>query len=208
MAELAYERRFWGSGDVTLTFRHSQLTDVADRAPIFSPDGVFDAPANIGDGRKDELILNATVPLDRLGIKGGLFQPTFTVRDSEVTDPTTHTRRPISGLRPYEGDLQFSQDLPQWRMKWGADLFPGFRQRYYRFNQVETDTFSPILALYVQYKPKPDLDLKLQVDHIGTRYARRLTVTDGVRGTDPIAFAERRPLEQGPYVTARLRKTF
>ena len=206
--ELAYERRFWGSGDVTLTFRHSQLTDVADRAPIFSPSGVFDAPANIGDGRKEELILDASIPLDKLGIKGGLLKPTATLRDSEVTDPTTGAPRPISGLRPFDAEMDFSQDLPRWHAKWGGFVFGGFQQRYYRFNQVETDTFYPLYGLFVQWKPKPDLDLKLQVDHIATRYNRRLTVYDGVRGVDAVAFAERRPLELGPYVQARVRKSF
>ena len=208
VVELAYERRFWGSGDVTLTFRHSQITDVVDRAPIFSPEGVFDAPANIGDGRKEELILDASIPLDRLGVKGGLLKPNLTLRDSQVVDPTTHTSRPISGVRPYEGEVDFSQDLPRRKMEWGGFVFLGFQQRYYRFNQVETDTFHPLVGLYVDFKPRPDLDLKAQIDHIGTRYSRRLTDTDGVRGVDPILFAEQRPLDIGPYVSLRLRKTF
>ena len=42
--EGAYERRFLGDGAVTLTLRHSELTDVIDRAPIFAATGVFDAP--------------------------------------------------------------------------------------------------------------------------------------------------------------------
>ncbi len=208
VAEIAYERRFWGSGDVTLTFRHSQLTDVIDRAPIFSQDGPFDAPANIGDGRKDELVLDVTLPLDPLGIKGGLLKPNLTVRDSEVTDPTTHASRPISGVRPYEGEVDFTQDLPRHNMQWGVMAFLGFSQRYYRFNQVETDTLHPLIGVFVDYRPRPDLDIKAAVDHLDTRYNRRLTVTDGVRGVDPIVYAERRPLEQGPYVTVRVRKTF
>ena len=208
VAELAYERRFWGSGDVTLTFRHSQLTDVIDRAPIFSADGPYDAPANIGDGRKEELILDASVPLDRLWIKGGLLKANATLRDSEVMDPTTHTERPISGLRPYEGQINFTQDLPKLNMQWGGFVFLGFQQRYYRFNQVETDTFHPLFGVFVDWKVKPDLDLKAQVDHIGTEYNRRLTVVNGVRGVDPILYAEQRPLELGPYLTVRLRKSF
>ena len=208
VAEVAYERRFWNSGDVTLTFRHSQLTDVIDRAPIFSTDGPYDAPANIGDGRKEELILDATLPLDRLGIKGGLLKGNATVRDSEVTDPTTHTQRPISGLRPYEGQFDFTQDFPKQKMQWGGFVFLGFTQRYYRFDQVETDTFHPLFGVFVDWKPRPDLDLKAQIDHIGTKYNRRLTVVDGVRGVDPILYAEQRPLEIGPYLTLRLRKTF
>ena len=35
--EAAYERRFWKSGDINITYRHSDLTDVIDRAPVLSP---------------------------------------------------------------------------------------------------------------------------------------------------------------------------
>ena len=34
------------------------------------PGGVFDAPANIGGGTKDEFAVNVTLPLERLGWKG------------------------------------------------------------------------------------------------------------------------------------------
>jgi hypothetical protein len=130
------------------------------------------------------------------------------VRDSEVTDPTTHEQRPISGLRPYEGQVDFTQDFPRRKMQWGLSAFLGFTQRYYRFDQVETDTFYPIYSVFVEWKPQPDLDLKAQIDHIGTEYNRRLTVVNGVLGVDPIAYAEQRPLHLGPYFTLRMRKSF
>ena len=53
--EAAFEERFWSSGVIVLTARHSKLTDVIDRGPVFTTDGVFDRPTNIGEGTKDEL---------------------------------------------------------------------------------------------------------------------------------------------------------
>jgi outer membrane receptor protein involved in Fe transport len=62
VSELAIEQAFWGAGSTALTVRHYELTDAADRAPVFdSTGGVFDAPANIGDGTKDELQFDLAV---------------------------------------------------------------------------------------------------------------------------------------------------
>lgn len=206
--EATWERRFLKDAVAAITFRHSQLADVEDRAPIFSPSGVFDAPANIGDGREEELIATLNLPLDRFGVKGGLIKANATFRDSQVVDPTTGQSRPISGVRPSEGQIKFSQDLPKQKMKWGASIFAGFRQRYYRFNQVETDTFNPVGSLYLEMFPAKGLSLRWELNEIGIDYSRRLTVVDGVRGVDPIAYAETRPLMLGPFAYFRVRKSF
>src|SRR5690606_14950047 len=88
--EAALERRFWTSGALVFTARHLELKDVVDRVPIFTPGGaVFDAPGNLGEGSQDELAVSLSLPLDRLGVKGGLLRGESTWRRSKVTDPTT-----------------------------------------------------------------------------------------------------------------------
>ena len=74
---------------VGLTLRRSALTDVIDRAPIITEVAIFDSPANIGDGTKDELVLNLTAPLSRFGLTGAQLKGEATWRRSDVTDPTT-----------------------------------------------------------------------------------------------------------------------
>ena len=73
---------------------------------------------------------------------------------------------------------------------------------------METDVFNPIGNLFIEYKPRPDLSLRWELNEIGIDYTRHLTVVDGLRGRDPIAFAEERPLMMGPFAYFRVRQTF
>ena len=206
--EGSYERRFLGDGSAVITLRHSELTDVVDRVPIFADSGPFDAPGNLGSGTKDELVATLNLPLKRFGVKGGLFRADVTWRDSKVLDPATGRERFISGLRPLVGELHYSQDLPQHHFKYGADVFLGFRERYFRLSQVETDSFAPIVTLFAEYKPRKDISLRTEISEFNNHYDRELRNYDGVRGQVPIASIEKRQLSYGPQVYVRVRKTF
>ena len=208
VVEGAWERHFLGDGAAVLTLRHSKLTDVVDRAPVSSPSGPFDAPANIGGGSKDEAILDVTLPLDRLHIPGGLLKTDTTWRRSHVTDPTTGERRPISGLRPLEGKVTFSQDVPRWRLTWGGSVDLGWRQSYFYFNQVETDILTPIGGLFAEVKPAPGWSVRAQMDDIGIGFDRRLAVYAGLRTPGPYDILETRDLSLGPLVSLRVRKSW
>ena len=210
VGELAVEQAFWRDGSAALTVRHLELTDVVDRAPVFSKAGVFDAPANIGEGTQDELQLDLTLPMDRLGVKGGQLHGTSTWRWSEVTDPTTGAKREISGLKPWVWEMHFTQDLNQWKALWGIDVVSGWRQTYYRFNEVATNKeFLPWSDIFAEWKPRPDLLLHLELDNVlarGFQY-NRLDST-GPRGVSPVAFDDNRHLPFGRELYMRLRKTF
>jgi hypothetical protein len=206
--EAAYERRFWKTGDVTLTYRHSQLTDVIDRAPVLSPTGDYDSPANIGSGTKDEFIGAFTVPIARFGVPGALIKGNLTWRTSSVTDPTTDKDRPISGLRPFEGQVEFDQDLPKWRLKWGAVYDVGWRQPYYRFSEIEVDRLSPTGQLFAEYTARPGLTLRGEIDNIGEDFRRTLEVYPDLRSTTAQEYTDIRNLYFGPILYFRARQAF
>ncbi len=150
VGEAAYERRFWNGGAVVLTVRHSQITGVVDTAPF----GGFNAPANIGDGTKDEEIVNLTLPLSKFGLRGAQIRGQSTWRQSEVADPTTRQKRAITKLRPLEWEAHFSQDLPNYKLNWGVDAYGMWRERYYRVTYVETDKLGAWVAPFVEWKPR------------------------------------------------------
>lgn len=208
VVEAAYERRFWDAGDIGVTWRHLFISDVIDRAPVFSPGGVFDTPANIGGGGEDDLVVTASLPLERFGIKGGLLKANATWRWTNVTDPTTGQSRPITALRSREGEIDFTQDLPKLKMSWGVSYNLGWTQTYYHFSHVEADILSPIYTVFVEYKPTPRWALRLEADCVGEDFARDLAVTNGVRGRDPLLYDGRRDLIIGPTVYAEVRRTF
>jgi hypothetical protein len=206
--EAAYERRFWTSGDLTLTYRHSGLTDVIDRAPILNPSGDYDAPANIGGGTEDDLITAFTVPIDRFGVPGATIKGNVTWRNTSVKDPTTGQERPISGLRPREGEIDFNQDLPQWKISWGATYNLGWRQPYYRFSEIEVDSFRQYGTAFIEYKPKLNLSLKAEVDDIGADFRRTLEVYPDLRSTTAQEDTDVRDLYFGPSIYFRVRQSF
>ena len=209
VGELAVEQTFWRDGQAGLSVRHYEISDATDRAPIFTATSVFDGPANIGDGTKNELQFDLTLPLSRLGVKGGRLQGTSTWRWSEVTDPTTGAKRQISGLRHQKWEAHFTQPIPGLKSIWGVDVDSGWRETYYRFDQVSTDKLKTWVRLFAEYKPQPDLVFRVEVQNATSRGFRH-TRQDfgGPRGTKPLVATDDRDIQIGPSLYLRVRKSF
>jgi outer membrane cobalamin receptor len=210
VSEATLEQRFWKDGVVALTLRHAALKDVIDSAPVFTPGGdVFDSPGNIGDGTDDSLGVTLNLPLDRLGVKGGLLKGESTWTHSEVTDPTTGATRRKSGQRPVDWELAFSQDLPGQGVKWGVEAYGGWRRTYYRYSEAETRKLRTYVISYLDYKPRPDITLRVEVDNLTARNFERIRdAHSGARHQTPLAYTDTQDLEFGRILFLRVRKTF
>jgi outer membrane receptor protein involved in Fe transport len=211
VGELAVEKRFWTSGAVTVTYRHSELKDVIDRGPVFiDGGGVFDRPTNIGDGTKDELTATVTVPSDRFGWRGGVLQGEINKRWSKVTDPTTLTTRPISRLRPLEWEARYTQDLPRFGSSVGVAVFGGWSQTTYRYNYIsDVKLHNPYITAWIDQRLMPDLIMRVEVQNIAERGIRFAThVYDPPRGPGRLLYTDDRDLTPGRAIYVRLRKTF
>jgi outer membrane receptor protein involved in Fe transport len=209
-SELTLERRFWKDGVATLTLRHAKLSDVIDRAPIFTPSGdVYDSPANIGDGTDDSLGVTLNLPLEKFGVKGGLLKGESTWTRSEVTDPTTGKTRRKSGQHPIDWELAFSQDLPVKGIKWGLEAYGGWRETYYRFSEIETYKLRTFVVTYLDYKPRPDITLRVEIDNLTARNFERINTSyAGPRPGSPLDYIDTQDLEFGRILFLRVRKTF
>ena len=182
-----------------------------DSGPVFLPDGqVFDQPTNIGDGTKDEVSVTLTVPGDQLGWKGALLRGELNKRWSEVTDPTTLTPRRISGQRPLEWEVLFSQDLPQYGVATGWSLFGGWEQTQYRYNFIsEVKLHNAYFTAWVEKKLQPQTVVRLELANWAERGIRIATaVYDGPRSTAPLKFYDDRDLTPGRSFLVRVRHTF
>ncbi|ACG76953.1 TonB-dependent receptor [Phenylobacterium zucineum HLK1] len=211
VGELALEQRFWKSGALTVTYRHSELTDVIDRGPVFTPSGkVFDRPTNIGDGTKDELIVTLMVPSDPLGWKGGVLQGELNRRWSKVTDPTTLTRREISRLRPLEWEVRYTQDLPQWGTSVGVAAFSGWSQTTYRYNSItDVKLHNAYVTAWIDKRLDPETIVRVEFTNLTERGIRFNTQAyDGDRRTGQLAYTDDRDLTPGRTLYVRLRKSF
>jgi hypothetical protein len=172
---------------------------------------VFDRPANIGDGSRDVLRADLTLPLERLGLKGGQLKGFVTRRWSQVDDPTTRVSRRISGQRPVEWEVKLTRDLPAWAMTWGAELYGGYQNTLYRFNAADKYKLDPFLMTYVEWRPRPDINLRAELGNITKRGYRQTSTTFlGLRDADeagPARLSDRN-YHFGRIVYLRVRKTF
>lgn len=169
VAEAAVEQRFWQTGSVVLTYRHYELKDVVDRGPVTVRGVTFDRPANIGDGTRDQLSLDLTLPFDRLGAKGALLKGNVSRLWASVTDPTTGETRFQSGKRRLDWTLNFSWDMPERKITWGVDVFGSFRETTYRYNLVEQLKVNSYVKPFIEYKPRPDLNVRLELPNATRR---------------------------------------
>lgn len=225
VAEVAYEQRFWESGAITLTLRHVELTDAIDRAPevvistcplvggvpdLTSPACTrYDRPGNIGDGTRDQVQLDFTLPLDRIGLKGATLRGFHIWRESEVIDPTTFDPRRITGEHAADWELHFTHDIPRWKLTWGVDVFGGWEETYWRYNRVETVKLRTFVTPYMEWKPRKDLQFLVQLQNFTERdLVREQDFYSGPRGASPLQMNEYRQYENGMNVYVRVRKTF
>jgi outer membrane receptor protein involved in Fe transport len=209
--EVAYDRHFWKDGVVSLTLRRLLLTDVVDRVPVFSPAGPFDEPGNIGAGRENDIVASFSLPMARLGIDNATLRGLATWRFSRVKDPTTGESREISmsgTQHPLDAEVHFAQDFPKWNVSWGVDSTLPFLLRNFRFNEIDRTVNGNEDTVYVDYKPRPDITLRMQTDLERVTYDSSRQVFAGPRGSNPLLFTDVQRRHAGIITFFRLRKTF
>lgn len=204
------ERRFWGKGSVAVTLTHEEIEDVVDLIPIIGPGFAFDAPGNIGSGTADTLDIEATLPLDRFGLKGGVITSSTLWRISEVTDPLTGEKRRISSQRPNNIQLSYTQDLPQWHANVGINYSRVWTEVAYRLAEVDHRIVTPpFIQLFGEYKPTKDLTLRLELTNlIPFKFKYQQDIYDGPRNVAPLLERAELSIQSQPRVFFRVRKSF
>lgn len=206
-AEIAWERNLLETGALLLAVRHEQIDDIVDRIPVIA-DEPFDAVGNIGKGRRSELQLDLTLPLDRIGIRSGLLRASALWRDSSATDPTTGESRPISEDLPREIEIHFSQQVPRARLRWGMDVTLASSAQEHYFDEVRTERFGTRLDVFAQFEVTSAWHVKLFARNLTDRSAvREREIHDGLRSDSPLEYFETRTLKIGPYFGITARRT-
>ena len=203
VGELTFEKRFWGEGIVSVGLRHDEISNAIDVIPL---EGGYAAVGNIGDGTLDQLVLNVTVPTDKLGLSGGKFGFRNTWNHTEVTDPTTGEIRPISGIRPSQATITFQQDITSWKLQWGGAWIPLLGQKTFRPDEINGWRGHDYYELWAEYKPTPTLSIRGQVNIWNDFDVTRTVFAD--RDARPVQYVETRFIDPRTFWQIRLRKTF
>ena len=204
--EAVYERRFWGEGALTLTVQHREWEDLIDVIPLT---GGFEAVGNIGSGTSDFQQIQLTLPLDRLGLSNARLLARASFGQSSVTDPLTGEDRRFSNQLAFGCGIDFNQDLRGGRWSYGFQHGCNIDDPVqYRIREVRKIEEEPFVTLYGQWKPRPDLTVRLDFGNATDREQRRERfVYSGPRNSAPLSFREERGTKMSPWLFIQIRKT-
>jgi hypothetical protein len=208
--EAEWERRFGEDGSFSLQVGYDWVEDLDGWVPITTPNGVFDAPGNIGDGTNFRVTGNLTSPLDRFGLSNAVLDVFLEYYGTNVEDPLTGVDRPWSGVRMWEFRLDYRQTFPQQQMAWGFDYFwlsDGESYRAQRFE--EYDNTDGDLDVYVETTRFFGATIRAGVDGVfNNGDDRRQVIYDGSRANGVVLAEEYRNISMGQTIYLRITDTF
>ncbi len=160
-AEISHERRFGRESVVKILAFHDWVSDVEDLLPL-TPN--FEAPGNIGDGRRWGFEIESTLPLDRYGLRGAKLDFAARWQDSTVVDPVTGEDRIFSAgertprLLPLEYRMDneyaivvdFRQDLQRSQVAWGWDIRSRAERPNFKVNELVVEDEETEFNVFVE----------------------------------------------------------
>jgi hypothetical protein len=209
-------------GSISVNVFYNKIEDVQDFIPIrppipgcapnsTDPACVFTAAGNIGDGERWGGRIEASLPLDGVGVKGGMLKINAGARDTRVTDPITGEERHIANQLAYDWNIDFRQDLPELKLAWGGDYSDPGPSEAFRLNEEQERTFGPgDLDLFIETTYFKGVTVRLAGDNLGSqpdRLSRRFFTPNRFPG-GVFSSSEFRVAEDGPIVTLTVTGAF
>ena len=168
------EKPILSDGLVKLDIGYDLISKLQDRILIFDEAGkAFDAPGNLGTGKRRFARLTIDAPLTRFGIAGARLKFTGQWQRTRVEDPISGELRNFSNFFP---DWEWSAD---YRHDIGAFSY-GFNINHRdRFTFFRTDEFDsnwnrgPYATAFVEYRPDPRTAITFDIDNVLSTHAAR-----------------------------------
>lgn len=167
-ARLTLEHPLLGDGLFKLELGHDQVSLLQDRILICDEDDIdvcFDAPGNIGTGKRTYARLDVDAPLSKLW-KGLRFRGNFTLQSTKVEDPINGRTRKWSGYYPtWDWYFELRRDAGDW--SYGFGINDNQRFTFYRTDEYDTNfNGSPYGTAFVEYRLTPKTAIRFDVDNM------------------------------------------
>lgn len=190
---LLAEKPILGDGLVKVELGYDLVSMLQDRVLIVTPEGAFDAPGNLGTGRRAFLDFNLDAPLGKFGLSGVRWKAQVTLQRTRVEDPISHENRRWTDFWP---NWQWYTEI---RRDSGAFSY-GFalsdRDRFYLFRTDEIYSNwngGPFGTAFAEYRPDALTTIRLDANNIFDTNASAHRLLYRPNRTDPLpAFIENR----------------
>jgi len=159
------DRPILGDGLIKLDLGHDRISLLQDRILIFDESGQgFDAPGNIGTGKRTFARLNIDAPLGRLW-SGLRAKANGMIQRTRVEDPISGKTRNFSGFYP---DWEWSTEVRRDAGAFSYGFAVSDRDRFTFFRTEEFDinfNGGPYATAFVEYRPGPRTAITFDVDN-------------------------------------------
>ncbi|MEE2566002.1 TonB-dependent receptor plug domain-containing protein [Hyphobacterium marinum] len=208
--EAEWQRSFDNDASWTIRVGHEWIQDLDDFIPIVTPNGVFDAPGNVGDGTNFRVTTEWSTPLDGIGLSNAVLTGFVEWYNTNVTDPLTGMDRHFSHTREWEVRFDYRQTFPEHDLAWGWDyywlsdgaVFRSQELRHYGFTDGDLD-------VYVETTRWEGITARLGVNQlINNGEDRERIFYNGSRATGGVTGIENQNASFGPEFYVELRGTF
>jgi hypothetical protein len=174
------EHPIFRDGKVRLELGYDLVSLLQDRILVFDDEGnAFDAPGNLGTGRRQYADLTVDTPLDRLW-KGLRVKLHGQLQRTRVEDPISHDQRDWSGFYPrWQWDVDIRRDAG--RFAYGVQVSDRARTTFFRTDEFDINYNQgiPYTTAFVEYRPSAQQTLTLNLEDISnTGGARDLIIFD------------------------------
>jgi len=169
------------------------------------PDFCFDAPGNLGTGKRSFASLTLDAPLGKVW-KGLRVKLTGTLQRTRVDDPITGDPRKWSGFFPaWQWDLTVRRDNGPF--SYGFELFDNQRTTFFRTDEFDTNfNGAPAWNAFVEYRPASNTSVTLNVDHT---FGKRIRLLSFPNRADPdFNFREFRERDRHLTFALTVKQTF
>ncbi|MEA3057361.1 MAG: hypothetical protein QOF34_176 [Sphingomonadales bacterium] len=171
---LLLEHPVFKDGKVRLEFGYDLVSLLQDRILVFDDKGNgFDAPGNLGTGRRQYADLTIDTPLDRVW-KGLRVKLHANVQHTRVDDPISGDPRDWSGFFPrWLWDAEIRRDAG--KFAYGVSLSDNRRITFFRTDEFDSNFNQgfPYTSLFVEYRPTAKQTLTFNVNDISNTAGAR-----------------------------------
>ena len=200
--EIGRELGAWGKTRLKSYFH--RVDDIIDVIPIGADEeGIGNLPRATRFGMES----TSTIQFDPIGWKGAKIDTVFGFEKTNVRDPLTGDKRPISGTRNRWVELNLRHDIPGSQLAWGAYAnYDHFAKNYFLTEVFRSWEGPWWISAYIEHKAVMGMTVRGTVTNLlDARHRFDRTVYDGRRDAHPILFIQRNNQLIGPIFQLSLR---